>query len=541
MPQRTITTRIAIDGEAEFKKQLGSVNRELGNLKSEMAVVTDEFRGQANSAEALTEKGKVLQKMHEQQAEKVRALEQAVADSTEVLGEANQRTDYYRQQLNRAKVELSRLNREVEDNARYLDEARRSTDNTADSIDEFGRAAREAESDMGTLDEILGGSLGTLSKIKGVLVGGAVAGAIKELGSAILEVEESTREYRSIMASLEVSSKSAGYTAQETSEAYDYLYRILGDSQTTATTLANLQALGVQQSTLMRFIDATTGAWSRYGDSIPIDGLAESINETAKAGQITGTFADVLNWAGISEDAFNETLAATESASVRTQLILEVMTREDLPQAGQAWQELNADVTDANDAQNRMEQAMGHLGEVLAPVATELRNFAANAIDKLADSISKAIDWISSMREEIKKLGQETEHANWSQYGVQDIDFSNAGFNGSHAMGLRRVPFDGYAALLHRGEAVLTAGEAETWRLLTERPALAPSGVTRADLQQTMAAAVNGMATLQQGSTLPEEVSLTLRSDDGQTLGRWLVPYVRGENKSNPEVVSDKP
>jgi hypothetical protein len=34
------------------------------------------------------------------------------------------------------------------------------------------------------------------------------------------------------------------------------------------------------------------------------------------------------------------------------------------------------------------------------------------------------------------------------------------GINGSHAGGLRRVPFDGYIAELHKGERVLTADEA---------------------------------------------------------------------------------
>ena len=38
--------------------------------------------------------------------------------------------------------------------------------------------------------------------------------------------------------------------------------------------------------------------------------MIESANETAKVGQVTGSLADALNWVGISEDAFNEKLAA---------------------------------------------------------------------------------------------------------------------------------------------------------------------------------------------------------------------------------------
>ncbi len=78
-------------------------------------------------------------------------------------------------------------------------------------------------------------------------------------------------------------------------------------------------------------------------DSIPIDGLAEAINETAKVGTVTGTFADVLNWAGTSEDAFNERLAACGSESERTNLIMQELADQGLMQAGKAWQAQNQD------------------------------------------------------------------------------------------------------------------------------------------------------------------------------------------------------
>ena len=57
---------------------------------------------------------------------------------------------------------------------------------------------------------------------------------------------------------------------------------MLADDQTAATTTANLQALGLSQEELNTVIEGTIGAWATYGDSIPIDGLAESINETVK-------------------------------------------------------------------------------------------------------------------------------------------------------------------------------------------------------------------------------------------------------------------
>lgn len=106
------------------------------------------------------------------------------------------------------------------------------------------------------------------------------------------------------MGTLETSSEAAGYSAEETSEAFSQLYRALGDDQSAATTTANLQAIGASQKDINSLISSAVGAWAKYGDSIPIDGLAESINETIRAGQVTGTFADVLNWGSKEGETF---------------------------------------------------------------------------------------------------------------------------------------------------------------------------------------------------------------------------------------------
>ena len=50
---------------------------------------------------------------------------------------------------------------------------------------------------------------------------------------------------------------------------------------------------------------------------MPIEGLTEAANETVKTGKVVGVLADALNWAGISEDAFNEALANCNSEAER--------------------------------------------------------------------------------------------------------------------------------------------------------------------------------------------------------------------------------
>lgn len=569
MATRVIATRLALDGEKEFKRQMSDVNSELKTLKAELGYTEAAFRGQANSMEALAEKDRILRKEVEQQAEKVRALEQAVKDAAEAYGDSDKRTDAYRQSLLRAKKELIDMQDELQDTEKYLDEARKSVDKTADSIDEFGREVKDAGDGMGNLS--LDGLIDSVGNLKGLLAGGAVGlgiGAITEIAGKVIELEESTREWRSAMGSLEVSSQAAGYTAEETTEAYDRLYGVLGDFQTTATTIANLQAIGMEQEDLITVIDAATGAWSKYGDSIPIDGLAESINETIRSGEVTGTFADILNWgsdelqtfgvqlkedteankewneavqnATTSEDYFNLALSECENQSERTQLMLQYLTEEGLAKNGEEWRKVNEDIVAANEAQNSMEQALGELGETVAPIAAFFRDTLAGALGTVNDVLEGSIEliedlgiifkdlnnkinaWIESwdfsgVEASIDRINKKAANTKWGD-GTQKSSVEAAAARMDaipHAMGLDFVPYDGYLAELHYGERVMTA--AENSALDTLNRAVATLGSGRVS-----------------GSDTPKTVQVVVRPVlNGRVMGESVTEFQMNEGRAN--------
>ena len=551
MATRTITTRMALDGEREFKAQMSQINGELRNLKSEMVLLDATYKGQANTTAALTAKHKVLQGSVEQQREKVRALERALEAAKQAYKENDKRTDGYRQSLNRAKAELINLDRELQDNERYLDEARKSADGCAKSIDEYGRAVREADDNKDPMGNILGG----LGNLKGMLAGGAVVGGIKAIGDAILGVVEDTAEYRKIMGTLEISSERAGYSAQQTTDIYRTLQGVLGDTQTAATTTANLQAIGLAQEDLITVTNAAIGAWATYGDSIPIDGLSESINETIQAGKVTGTFADVLNWAGTSEDDFNAKLEAANSTTERANIVLQELKSQGLDQAGKAWQETNEDVVALNQATERWDEAMGKLGETLTPAATAIKNFGADAILWLADQIQAVIEWWNSLvsvmndPEKGQMVGMGAGAVGTGQRAGQSVAREmrgdetwrrkRLGVNGTYALGLERVPWDGFVAELHKDEAVLTASEAAVWRELQRRGAQPQqSALTAQEYRGGLAAAVNAInSSREMGGG--QELRITLVTRSGRAMAEWLIDDIRQLNKSNPEVVSD--
>ena len=264
-----------------------------------------------------------------------------------------------RSELNQAKTALNTYKNSLDDVEKKLKSGKAATEEYANKLDSFGNKAKNAG-----------------EKMSGIST--AAAGII---GAAAATVP-ATEEYRKIMGSLEVSSEKAGYSADQTKESYQTLYGVLADDQTAATTTANLQALGLSQQDLTNMINGTIGAWATYGDSIPIDGLVEAINETVKTGVVTGTFADMLNWAGTSEDAFNEKLAACSSESERANLIMQEMANQGLTQAGLKWQENNKNLVEGNQATANFQEATAQLADTIAPIITQITNVVAGLIEK---------------------------------------------------------------------------------------------------------------------------------------------------------------
>lgn len=245
----------------------------------------------------------------------------------------------------------------------------------------------------------------------------AIVEGVKGIAGAISDLSEETQEYRKIMGTLETSSEQAGYTAEQTAQSYKQLYGVLGDDQTTATTVANLQALALSQGKLTQLTDAAIGAWAKYGDSIHIDGLAEAINETVKAGQVTGTFADVLNWgrkegetfgvmlkentkeneewnkavmnAATAEDFFNLALQEAGSEAERADLILRAMADQGLTSAADAWRKNNEDIVAANEAQSDFMEKAAQLSERVAPAIQAVKEGGNDLLQMFLDLTSE--------------------------------------------------------------------------------------------------------------------------------------------------------
>ena len=274
------------------------------------------------------------------------------------------------------------------------DEANRALEETSAEAQEASRQTSDAFQKIGSV-------AGTIAK------GIATAGVA--LGGAWIAAIESSREYRTEMGKLDTAFVANGHSSEAAKQTYSELNAVLGDSGQAVEAAQHLAKLTDNEKDLQTWTDICTGVYATFGDSLPIEGLTEAANETAKTGELTGGLTDALNWAGIGEEAFQKKLDACSNEQERQKLIMDTLNGA-YKDASKQYKETNKDILEANKAQERLTSAFAELGRVGEPILTAIKNGVAKmvsaAVPKLESFIQKIKDakkWLKDNEDTVDK------------------------------------------------------------------------------------------------------------------------------------------
>ena len=109
-----IGPRIGIDGEAEYRKQINNIIQDTKTLKSEYEALTSQFDKGKQSLSQNRDMHRILGEEIDAQKGRVERLKDMVEKSAEKFGEADPKTQRWKQALNEANGELSTLERDLE-------------------------------------------------------------------------------------------------------------------------------------------------------------------------------------------------------------------------------------------------------------------------------------------------------------------------------------------------------------------------------------------------------------------------------------------
>lgn len=346
------------------KSTLNEVENETNQLTSAMEEVGDSADNAGNAMDN-------LKSTISAQESELQSLKKEYAS---VILEQGKSSD----EAERLASQIKELNGSLNQNKSKLNEVESEAEQLAGSLEKTGDSAEKAEDGF----TIMKGAIADLTA-------NAITAAISKVGEfvgSLFELSDATAEYRQMTAKLEGSANTFGYSIDFAKEKYKELYGYLKDDQMAVNAITNLMGLGASTETVSNIVDSAIGVWSAYGDSIPIESLTESINETAQVGKVTGSLADALNWAGISEDAFNEKLEQTNDTKARAELIAKTLN-DRYGESKKTYDELSGSMTEANEAELELKETQARLGEAVEPVNTAFTNLKTKALDRLAPTV----------------------------------------------------------------------------------------------------------------------------------------------------------
>ncbi len=256
------------------------------------------------------------------------------------------------------------------------------------AMDETAKKANVTNKETSEAFSKIGSVAGTIAK--GIVTAGAA------IGGAWIAAIEGSREYRSEMGKLDTAFVTNGHSSEVAKQTYSDLNAVLGDSGQAVEAAQHLAKLTDNEKDLQTWTNICTGVYATFGESLPIEGLTEAANETAKTGVLTGGLTDALNWAGISEEKFQEKLDACSNEQERQKLIMDTLNGT-YSKASDQYKKTNKDVMDAQKAQEKLTDAFAEVGRIGEPILTAIK-------DKVADMVAAAVPHLENFVEKVKDI-----------------------------------------------------------------------------------------------------------------------------------------
>ena len=386
-----LTAKLGPNFSQSFKnaqKTMGVLQNDLANANKKLKDVSA-YQKQQNAVAKSRDRVNELQAEHERLTREIEEAGQATPELTRKL-QANERA------LQKAQEATSREEERLQELSETLREAGIDTDNLGRDTEELRRNYERLEQSQKKIQEITekqNKNNEAISKTKGQIAG--TIGTVTALAGSFFALDAATEEYRNNQAKLNTAFQAAGLSTDAAKQAYAGFYKILGDDDTATEASQLLAKLARSEADVSKWTDIAAGVYGTFGDSLPIEGLIESANETARTGTITGSFADAINWAskegetfGVTlkentkaneewnkaveacesaEDYFNLALQSCGSEAERNQLIMDTLqgTYQD---ATNAFKENNKQIIQNRQAQVVWNDILGKTGQIAGTV-----------------------------------------------------------------------------------------------------------------------------------------------------------------------------
>lgn len=421
------------DGLNAKLKQLNSVlieeNKKLDNYKSQLQAVEKAEQENGKKADELKAK---LQQLSNQGISKTsdeyKKYEKALTDvEKEQIANANT-ADKLKVTILNQQAAVNKTEKEIQGYENTLQEVAKAEKMSAKN----GKTVEENLKQIAQESDKAKESLNDLSSklASGIKKGLATLGtALTGFVTGLIASSEVSQDFVEDMGKLETAFTTSGHSAETAKKSYQSMVGILGETDQSVEAVNHLAKLTKNEQELAEWTNIAAGVYGTFGDSLPLEGLTEAANETAKVGQVTGPLADALNWAGLSEDTFNNSLSKCSTEQERASLITKTLS-ELYKDAGNTYQETNKDLIASRQATSDLTSANAEMGKIITPIVTKIKEAFADFLSEVTPKIkefAESVDW-NKFGETVKNaLSKLTDALLWV---IENKDIVIAGISG---------------------------------------------------------------------------------------------------------------
>lgn len=385
MANREIKTRLTLDGEKEFKQQIASINRELrlGNAQLKETAAAYDLNG--NAQEQLASRSKILK-------QQLDAQNRIVAEYEKRMKQAENATDLsadglrnYQIALTNARTKQKQLEKQVEDTDKELEELGRDSRRVGDQLeDNLGDAADEVKDKFSDMVQSIDDNLKSIKGMQGISLAVDFVKGAWNIGTQAYQWAQGYTEENMKTAMAKYNVQAAGGNWTEASRLAIEYAAIFGDKESALEAISNLTQAGYTGDQLKTVAQYLGGAAIRWQDTLKIESLADSLQESIASGTLTGQFAELISrletQTGITQEQAQAQLTEAKKYGNELAVVEAYMRNAGLETTYQSF-------TDQNKAMIEAATAAGELNQELATLANTINITAQPAIKLFTEAV----------------------------------------------------------------------------------------------------------------------------------------------------------
>lgn len=407
-----ITIKIGGDTTG-LDKALKETNKKSRELESELKAVDKALKLDPNNVTLVKQKQDLLKDSIKETKSKLDVLKEAQSQVTAQYKKGEIDAGQYRafqRELETTKSKLSSL----KDEKKNVNAIGTAFKEAKDKVEPVIKKVEKVGSVIGGATSKAVKFTATLGKIDTAMVGKAADGfkkytqtigvGLAAVTTALAANVEASREWNSDMTKLKTNAETSGNNFDFMKSKMQDLVAITGESDSSIEALSNLMAVGFSDEQMTPAINALSGAVEKFPDTLKIESLSDSLQETLATGAATGQFSELIGRMGDSVDDFNAGLQNCTSEAERQQYALDWLANSGLSEINDEYQSANKSTLDYERASFELQDALASLGTAFTPVMAGAKGMAADfltkslpAVQKLSGGFTQLFDGVSSL------------------------------------------------------------------------------------------------------------------------------------------------